>query len=156
MDAFGRLPTTVTGFLLCALLEALVILEASSLIPGAEEDTSMVIECVGFPSESQRQSISHVRLFTLGERSARLALNFLDVDGSVLATRHVELARGGATSFEVKTWQIGSALQIIASAPVGAEVVLIYDGSIGPPERRTVPCWRATSPQPTAGVLRPP
>jgi hypothetical protein len=150
-----RLPITLLALAIGAVLQGFFTFRAGTLIAGEQQPKTRVIECVGFPGEGVRKSTSQIRLVNLSGYRANLEINFLDVDGTVLRTRQVDLTSRATASLEVATWQVGSALQVTTLTPVSVDVTLVYDGSVGPPERRTVPCWRSAFPQSTAGVLHP-
>jgi hypothetical protein len=142
----SRVPLLLLTLVLCGLSSGAAIWHAGRVLGRQVPPATFALECVGFPTEGQRQSSSQIRLLSPNEGRVHVEVNFLDVDRAILNTRQFELRPGAEASFELPTWQIGIAVQILASAPVGAEVTMTYDGSVGPPERRTVPCWRAASP----------
>jgi hypothetical protein len=90
--------------------------------------------------ELQRHSSSEFRLIAPAEQAVHLDVDFLALDGDIMHTRPVQLSAGASTTFSMPTWQVGSAIQVIASAPVQVEATLVYDGSVGPAERKAVAC----------------
>jgi hypothetical protein len=111
-----------------------------------------MIECAPFPMELQRHSWSQFRFTAPPDQAVHLDVDFLEINGEVMSTRPVALIAGASTAFSMPTWQVGSAIQVIASAPVQVEVTLVYDDGAGQAERKAVPCKLIPRPARGAGA----
>jgi hypothetical protein len=134
-------------------LVGLLSLGAGLLVGQAASEGPRVIECAPFPMELQRESWSQFRFSAPVDQAVHLDVDFLELNGDVMSTRPVPLAAGASASFSMLTRQVGSAIQMIATAPVQVDVTLVYDGSGGSAERKAVPCHPIQ--QPARGWLYP-
>jgi hypothetical protein len=111
-----------------------------------------VIECAPFPMELQHHSWSQFRFIAPADQAVHLDVDFLELNGDVMTTRLVQLSAGASTSFSMPTRYVGSAIQVIASGPVQAEVALVYDDTAGATTRHAVPCKLIPRPARNSGV----
>jgi hypothetical protein len=118
----------------------LLTMEAGWLVGHAQIEGARAIECAPFPMELQRQSSSEFRFIASADHAVHLDVNFLERDGDIIGTRPVALTAGATTAFSMSTQYVGAAIQVIASAPVQVDVTVVYDDSVGPATRQTVPC----------------
>jgi hypothetical protein len=130
MHLFRRFSRMLAGFLLCALVDGLLTWQLATLLP---EPRQRVLECVGLPSFSPRQGLATIRLFSQSTRPTSVDLHSLDVDDTILREQHLELGPRAETTVEMPTWLLGDTMRVIASAPVGVELVLTYWGMSGRP-----------------------
>jgi hypothetical protein len=137
---------TFAAFLFAGILVGLLTLGAGLLVAPAEANEALAIECATFPLALQWHSTSEIRLTASKDQAVRLDLDFLTLDGTITRTDHVDLAAGMGASFTRPTWQVGAAVQVLASAPVVVEASAVYDDNVKPTVWRMVPCTRITQP----------
>jgi hypothetical protein len=131
---------TFLVFLFAAILFGLLTMDAGQLIEQAQSEGVSAIECAPFPIELQRQSSSEFRFTAPADHAVHLDMDFLERDGNTIGTRPVALTAGATTAFSMSTQDVGTAIKVIASAPVQVDATVIYDDSVGPATRHTVPC----------------
>jgi hypothetical protein len=110
------------------------------LVGHAQIAGARAIECASFQLGRQRESSSEFRFIAPADQAVRLEVDFLELDGDIHHTRPLALAAGATIAFSMPTQAVGAAIQVIASGPVQIEATLVYDDSVGLPERRAVPC----------------
>jgi hypothetical protein len=140
------------AFLFSGSLVGLLAVDAGQLVGQAQSEAACEIECAPFPMELQRHSTSEFRITASAVQAVHLEVDFLEINGDILSTRPVQLSAGESTAFSMPTWQVGSAIQVIASGPVQVEVTLVYDDGAGQTERKAVPCKLIPRPARGAGT----
>jgi hypothetical protein len=133
---------TLLAFLFAGSLVGLLTEGAGLLVGHAANEGPRTIECAPFPMELQRHSSSEFRFTAPADQAVHLDVDFLELNGDIMlmSARPVALTAGATTAFSMPTWHVGSAIQVIASGPVQVDATLVYDGSVGQAEHRTVPC----------------
>jgi hypothetical protein len=137
---YPRPSRTLLAFLCVGSLVGLLTIDLGRLLEQPPSTGAQVIECGPFPMELQRQSSSQFRFIAPADQAVHLDVDFLELNGDVMSTRPVALSAGASTAFSMPTRQVGSAIQVIASAPVQVEVTLAYDDIAGVTERKIAPC----------------
>ena len=138
MIVFKRHPFTLV-YLAAALVIGLLAFAVGQSAGERDSSGGMVIECGTFPLQLEQRSTGLIRLASGTESGARLDLDFLDLDATILRTRHLDLVPNATATMNLPAGQMGVALQVIASAPVLVEVDLVPEGA-GPDNHRAVPC----------------
>jgi hypothetical protein len=101
------------------------------------------VRCVGFESANHHRAMVHVH--NAGDDTTPVQFDWLDQDGTVLATTNVDLPSGHAVDDFRTDMQIGIVAKVTApSDKIVVDGEMIYDRGGDETHRRTVTCARVS------------